>query len=132
MKYKLKYKLKFKFKFKIHKQNIMLAFQVIATFEDDIEQDIFNFELQYLENIDEKSLLKIIFQSLENLEKLEKLSIYQLNCDRENCLEWLLKSNGKYYFNISVNNDEETLYWNNFRNECLDYIQKRTSNIYDC
>ncbi len=125
-------KFKLKFKFKIHKQNIMLAFQVIATFEDDIEQDIFNFELQYLENIDEKSLLKIIFQSLENLEKLEKLSICQLNCDRINWLEWLLKSNGKYYFNISVNNDEETLYWNNFRNECLDYIQKRTSNIYDC
>ncbi len=104
----------------------MLTFQVIATFNDDIEQDIFNFDLD-IKNIDEKSLLKIIFNSLENLEKLEKLSICQLNCSRENCLKWLMKSNGKYYFNTDINDDEETLYWNNFRNEC-----KRTSNIYDC
>jgi hypothetical protein len=108
----------------------MLSFHIISTFEDG-EQDIFEFELKKLENIDEKSLLKIIFKSLENLEKLEKLSICQLNSTKENCLEWLLKTNGKYYFNINVNDDEETLHWNNFRNEYINYKEK-TSNIYDC
>lgn len=97
----------------------MLSFEVIATFTDDIEQDLFEFDLD-LKDIDEISFMKVIFrQLLKNVEKLEKLSIIQLNCTEENCCLWLSARDGKYYFNVDINDDPDTRSLNAFRNTYL-------------
>lgn len=98
----------------------MLTFQVIATFEN-YEQDIFEFDLINKDNIDENSFIIEVFRCIEHHDDLTKLSICQFS-KNNNFIDWLIKRNGKYYFNTDINEDDDTKYWNDFRNK---YIKKQ-------
>jgi hypothetical protein len=66
--------------------------------------------------ISEADLLEQIFHQLTDLDQLYKLSILQYNCDKaEDALEWLIKRRGKFYFNIDINDDEDTKMWHDFK-----------------
>ena len=96
----------------------MLFFQVIASFEIE-DQSIFDLKIQK-DYISEADLLEQIFDQLTDLDQLYKLSICQYNCNKaENVLEWLNKRRGKFYFNIDINNDEDTKIWRDFKDKYI-------------
>jgi hypothetical protein len=95
-----------------------MRFQVIASFEK-LDQDIIDIDLPeaYYEN--ELRFLAIIFNCMDknSLEELVKLSVCQYpKSNSETILQWLIDRNGKYYFNYGVNNDEDTKYFQEFKN----------------
>ena len=94
----------------------MLSFQVIATF--DYDQDIFDFDI-HKDCIDEESFITEVLKCLKKVDELIKLSVCQF-CENENeIMGWLLPRNGKYHFNVDINEDDDTKYWNNFRNKYI-------------
>lgn len=102
----------------------MLSFQVIASFEN-YEQDIFDFDIDKY-YIDEESFITEVLKCLENVDDLYKLSICQFCTNKNEIMDWLLSRNGKYFFNVDANEDEDTKYWNEFRNK---YIKKQNVNL---
>ena len=86
-----------------------LDFQVIASF-DNLEQDIF--EISIMANVikSEYDMLEYMFDTMNtnDLKQLAKFSICQRIENERDILPWLLQTNGKYYFNTNVNNDNET------------------------
>lgn len=53
------------------------------------------------------------------LRDLIKISTLQYT-DKEHALLFLLKRNGKYFFNVHVNHDPDTVFWRKFKN---DYVK---------
>lgn len=70
--------------------------------------------------IHKEDFLSIIFEELnENkIRDLKKISTCQY-VKKEDCIEWLWKENGKLYFNIDINNDNDTLENYNLKNKLL-------------
>jgi hypothetical protein len=55
------------------------------------------------------------------LKQLVKLSLCQLNtADEKDMLPYVLERNGKYYFNVDLNPDEDTKKWDDLRFRMLD------------
>lgn len=71
-------------------------------------------------NTTQTEFLNLIFKELlpEELLDLVKFSCYQkVQSNNENILPFILGSNGKYYFNPDINQDQETLEWYQLRNK---------------
>lgn len=102
-------------------KNILMKYitiEIIFTYEG-IEQQITTLTLP--EYVNEKMMMKEIFGLLnkKELEKLIKLSICQLDCNSiGDCKEYLLKSNGKYYFS------EEDKGWLRYKNNYIKNMKK--------
>ena len=102
-----------------------MQYEIICTF-NKYEQIVLT--LYYNSDISEKNFINEIFNMLKinELKHLVKLSCCQLyTFSFTKLLPFIQKNNGKYYFNIDINKDPETKYWNDFRNE---YLKKRIKN----
>jgi hypothetical protein len=78
---------------------------------DDYEQLFIT--INDVDDLDENTFLYQCFDEIANenkelLYKLIKLSCCQYNCDENNIKPYLLDRNGKYFFNLSINKDEDT------------------------
>jgi hypothetical protein len=94
----------------------MLSFNIIASFNKH-EQDIFDLDVNS-KNIKESTFISAILKNIDNVEDLYKISVCQMNCKtHEELLPFLVLRNGKYYFNYDINKDDDTLFWQNFRDE---------------
>ena len=97
-----------------------MNFQIIASFEQ-LDQDIFDIVLtkDFYEN-EEKFILTILNCIDEtSIKELVKISVYQCANTLLEVNEWLINSNGKYFFNIDVNKDIKTKKWYDFKNNYL-------------
>ena len=97
-----------------------MNFQIIASFEQ-LDQDIFDIVLtkDFYEN-EEKFILTILNCIDEtSIKELVKISAYQCANSLFEVNEWLINSDGKYFFNFDVNKDIETKKWYDFKNNYL-------------
>ena len=86
----------------------MYSFNIIATYLDD-EQDVFDIELSNTHVRDENTFLLALFESEIKLTSLIKYSVCQKGKSNDECLSYILKRWGKYYF---TDEDEELLNFN--------------------
>ena len=99
-----------------------MQYEIICTFRES-EQIVLI--LYYNSDVTEQNFINEIFNllNIKELKQLVKLSCCQLYTDSyTKLLPFIQKNNGKYYFNIDINKDSETKYWNDFKNK---YIEKR-------
>ena len=85
----------------------MIKINVILSF-NKYEQQFFDIYVSD-KHIQKKDFLSIIFVELNENEirDLKKISTCQY-VKKEDCIEWLTEENGKLYFNINVNSDNDT------------------------
>lgn len=100
-----------------------MEYEIICTF-NEYEQIVIH--LCYNPDVSEEKFINEIFNMLhiKELKQLVKLSCDQLYISNYiKLLPFIQKNNGKYYFN----EDPETSYWHDFRNEYLKNKIKRRS-----
>src|SRR5437868_6951137 len=93
-----------------------INFDSILTFDDRQQEFI---DINHVGNdITEKDFIDYILNALnfKELKHLIKISICQHTSEND-LLSWMKKSDGKYYFNVNINKDDETKKWNDIRNE---------------
>ena len=81
-----------------------------------------HFEIKVPHKLSEEEFIGFIIKSL-NKKKLMDLIKISLNlCMHKgiHCYDYIFQNNGKYYFNIDMNNDPETHKWNNYRNKLVE------------
>lgn len=102
-----------------------MLFNVILTFSS-IEQHIFNIEIN--SKVTEEDFVNQIFDELSRGEIVDliKISICQM-LDTE-IVDWLMKRNGKFYFNIEINKDNDTQKWYDFK---INYLRNLNNVIED-
>lgn len=93
---------------------------VIMTF-NSYEQ--FHFEIKVPHKITEDDFIKFILGvlTIDKLMDIKKISLCVYYGVGVHCFDYAITPgrSGKYYFNIDVNGDMDTHYWNNFRNKMV-------------
>ena len=107
----------------------MPKFQVIFTFYQH-EQEVLDFTVY--KELNEEEFLYTLFDTFSNeldlLKDLCKLSCCQFVNKKEDAYGYILRRNGKYYFNPEVNQDDDT---KNLRKMLNDYIRAVSGNLDD-
>jgi hypothetical protein len=94
----------------------LLNFHIIYTFAEK-EQKMLYLEQIRNDTIQEQ-FMKLLLYSLEldELRSLLKISCCQLYQDEHSeLLSYLADREGKYYFNVDINDDSDTKYWYDFK-----------------
>ena len=88
---------------------------VIMTFESTSQM---HFEIKVPHKLSEEDFIGFIISTLDKDQLLDliKISLCLYYAIGMHCYDYIFQTNGKYYFNINVNNDPETHKWNNYRN----------------
>jgi hypothetical protein len=96
----------------------MIQTQIILTFSGNKGQKIL--EISYKKDVSEEEFISDIFKNLSRneLENLVKISVC-LMCLEQEAFPFILENNGKYYFNIDVNDDDETIKWYNYKTKYI-------------
>lgn len=104
-----------------------MRFNVITTY-DIADQDIIDIDLSKDHYEDEEKFIKIILDCIDvsNVAELNKISVLQYTKKHSEVIKWLLKRNGKYYFNYDVNDDDDTKRWYEFKHNYL--LKKKVIN----
>lgn len=95
-----------------------VVFDLIFTFESNNPQE--RLLMFFPEDITEDEFLALIFNELGNMTRyLVKISCCQMYCSTDvknsNVVKFSLDRNGKYYFNVDINNDADTRRLNKIR-----------------
>ena len=91
--------------------------EIIYTY-DDRPQEFQMMNLVDSSVLTEENFLIAVFTSLgkDFGEHLIKLSLcHYTQTDDEESITWLMNRNGKFFFNININKDSDTLKWYNFK-----------------
>jgi hypothetical protein len=92
-------------------ESVLHEFQFIFTFEDK-GQEFKYIDIKDKNTKDKKSFLSSIFGTFDDQKKLKsliKISTMQLDaCSYETLVSVLRENNGKFYFNVDVNDDDDT------------------------
>lgn len=84
----------------------MIQINIILSF-NKYEQQFFDIYTD--KNINKQDFLTIIFDNLNGYEIRDLMKISSCQYAKpEDCIKWLWEENGKLYFNIDVNDDEDT------------------------
>ena len=102
-------------------QSAYTSYEIIATFRE-LEQIMFHVSFHKKpRKIKEHEFISTCFDALQRDELRELVKFSCCQTTPGPLPKYILNRNGKYYFNPDVNNDDDTHYWSQYRDDYIAY-----------